>query len=176
MKTTTCVTLLMMAAVVSSGCLAQPVVPLKRGDRAPGFRLQASDGKEYALAQFMGKQAVAVCWFPKAGSGGAKIQCAALEKALASLPADTLRVFGCSTQPLDVTTAFAEEGKYSFPVLADADRVAATAYGCLRPDGSSERWTFLIDDKGIILGINKNVTPQTQGLSLIHISEPTRPY
>jgi thioredoxin-dependent peroxiredoxin len=154
--------------IASAIGMGQPTpVGLKVGDKAPSFRLQGSDGKEYQLAQFAGKQAVAICWFPRAGSGGARIQCAALEQALAGVPADRLRVFGCSTQPLDVTTAFAAEGKYSFPILADADRTAATAYGCLRPDGSSERWTFLINERGVIIGVNKSITPQTQGSELV---------
>ena len=37
---------------------------------APDFKLQASDGKEYSLKDFKGKQAVVVAWFPKAFTGG----------------------------------------------------------------------------------------------------------
>ena len=42
----------------------------KVGDKAPEFKLQGSDGKEYALKQFAGKQAVVIAWFPKAFTGG----------------------------------------------------------------------------------------------------------
>lgn len=79
-----------------------------------------------------------------------------------------LQVFGCSPQPLDVTTAFARQGKHSFPVLADPTHAAALAYGCLGPDGvASERWTFLIDDRGVITAVNRNTSPQTQGADLV---------
>ena len=159
--------LLLLGIVLVSPCLAQPPVVLKPGDKAPDFKLQGSDGKEYTLAQFLGKKAVALCWFPRAGSQGAKNQCAALEAVMGGLPTDRLQVFGCSTQPLAATTAFAEQGRYSFPVLSDADGAAARAFGALRPDGTSERWTFLIDDKGIVLAINKSITPQTQGAELV---------
>ncbi|MEN6401858.1 MAG: hypothetical protein ABFD94_07915, partial [Armatimonadia bacterium] len=57
--------------------------------------------------------------------------------------------------------------KYSFPVLSDANWAVARAYGCLRADGSSERWTFLIGPDGNLLGINRNTTPQTQGADLL---------
>ena len=43
---------------------------LKVGDKAPDFKLKGSDGKDYTLAQFKGKQAVVLAWFPKAFTGG----------------------------------------------------------------------------------------------------------
>lgn len=42
----------------------------KEGEKAPDFKLQGSDGKEYSLKQFAGKQAVVIAWFPKAFTGG----------------------------------------------------------------------------------------------------------
>ncbi|MEN6345519.1 MAG: redoxin domain-containing protein [Armatimonadia bacterium] len=163
------VALALLLPVVLS--VAQPAmkVNLKPGDKAPDFKLQASDGKEYQLSQFLGTKAVALCWFPRAGSEGAKIQCAALQAAMASLPTDKVQVFGCSTAPLGVTVAFGQAGKYGFPVLADANSAVARSYGCLRPDGRSERWTFLIDAKGTLLSVNKTATAQTQGTDLIRM-------
>lgn len=38
--------------------------------KAPDFQLPGSDGKEYSLAQFKGKQPVVLAWFPKAFTGG----------------------------------------------------------------------------------------------------------
>ena len=43
---------------------------LKVGDPAPDFKLQGSDGKTYQLADFKGKKAVVIAWFPKAFTGG----------------------------------------------------------------------------------------------------------
>ena len=43
---------------------------LKVGDPAPDFSLQASDGKTYRLADFKGKEAVVLAWFPKAFTAG----------------------------------------------------------------------------------------------------------
>ncbi len=49
---------------------AQQTRVLKVGDRAPAFSLQGSDGKIYTLADFKGKSAVVLAWFPKAFTGG----------------------------------------------------------------------------------------------------------
>jgi len=43
---------------------------LKPGDLAPSFTLPGSDGRTYTLADFKGKQAVVIAWFPKAFTGG----------------------------------------------------------------------------------------------------------
>ena len=54
------------AAVFAADDKAAPKV----GDKAPDFKLKGSDGKDYTLAQFKGKQAVVIAWFPKAFTGG----------------------------------------------------------------------------------------------------------
>lgn len=48
----------------------QPGPELKVGDMAPNFTLPGSDGKVYSLADFKGKSAVVLAWFPKAFTGG----------------------------------------------------------------------------------------------------------
>jgi len=61
------------AAALAALGLALPIhaaEPLKVGDEAPGFKLPGSDGKTYELAQFKGKSAVVIAWFPKAFTGG----------------------------------------------------------------------------------------------------------
>lgn len=43
---------------------------LKVGDPAPNWKLTGSDGKVYQLADFKGKKAVVVSWYPMALTGG----------------------------------------------------------------------------------------------------------
>ncbi len=57
------------AAVAGTGA-AEEKTPLKVGDKAPAFKLTASDGKEYTLDQFLGKQAIVIAWYPKADTPG----------------------------------------------------------------------------------------------------------
>jgi len=40
------------------------------GDDAPDFKLIGSDGKTYTNADFKGKQAMVIAFFPKAFTGG----------------------------------------------------------------------------------------------------------
>lgn len=43
---------------------------LRVGDVAPEFKLAASDGQTYRLADFRDRQVVVIAWFPKAFTGG----------------------------------------------------------------------------------------------------------
>lgn len=42
----------------------------KVGEAAPAFSLPGSDGKTHSLADYKGKSAVVLAWFPKAFTGG----------------------------------------------------------------------------------------------------------
>ena len=55
--------------------LTASAAELKAGDAAPNFKLQGSDGKTHSLADFKGKQAVVVAWFPKAFTPGCTTEC-----------------------------------------------------------------------------------------------------
>ena len=55
-----------LAFALAAGESAAP----SAGDPAPGFTLTGSDGKTYTLADFKGKEAVVIAWFPKAFTGG----------------------------------------------------------------------------------------------------------
>ena len=68
---------MMIATMIVSGvCMAAVAVAqaprdgLQPGDEAPAFSLPGSDGATHALADFKGKKAVVVAWFPKAFTGG----------------------------------------------------------------------------------------------------------
>ncbi len=62
-----------LLAILGALALAAPAIQgeeLKVGDKAPDFKLPGSDGKIYQLADFEGKEAVVVAWYPKAFTGG----------------------------------------------------------------------------------------------------------
>lgn len=40
------------------------------GDEAPAFTLAGSDGRTHSLADYKGKRAVVLAWFPKAFTSG----------------------------------------------------------------------------------------------------------
>ena len=59
-----------LALAAGPGSVGPSEVELTPGDPAPPFALPGSDGRTYRLADFKGKQAVVLAWFPKAFTGG----------------------------------------------------------------------------------------------------------
>jgi len=73
MIATMIVTGLSIAAVAMAQAQAQAPSPAggpQVGDAAPAFSLPGSDGATHTLADFAGKKAVVLAWFPKAFTGG----------------------------------------------------------------------------------------------------------
>jgi len=64
----------------------------------------------------------------------------------------------------DTNRRFAESLDADYPILSDADKSVATAYGVLNPDsGNARRWTFYIGPDGKILAVDREVSPRTAG-------------
>ena len=69
---------MILAAITVAGLamagVAMAQVPaagvLQAGDVAPAFSLPGSDGAVHSLADYAGKKAVVLAWFPKAFTGG----------------------------------------------------------------------------------------------------------
>ena len=75
--------------------------------------------------------------------------------------------FMASVDSIEDNTSFAKKNAASFPILADATKVMARAYGVLSSGGLAQRWTFYIDPQGIIQKIDKSVNPRTAGSQLV---------
>jgi len=70
MLLTTIASGLTMAAAMAMAQAPPPAGGPQAGDAAPAFSLPGSDGAAHTLADFKGKKAVVVAWFPKAFTGG----------------------------------------------------------------------------------------------------------
>ena len=135
---------------------------LKPGDAAPEFSLVGSDGKTYALADFKGKQAVVLAWFPKAFTPGCTTECTAFAREGKLLREFDVAYFTASVDSPEKNKAFAESVGADYPILSDPKGEVAREYGVtslVKPFAS--RWTFYIGKDGKILLIDKNVNTAT---------------
>jgi peroxiredoxin len=70
--------------------------------------------------------------------------------------------------PVELNKQFIQENSLNFMLLSDPDKTYAKTVGVLNAErGVANRWTFIIDDKGIIRDIDKMVKPMTHGAGLI---------
>jgi thioredoxin-dependent peroxiredoxin len=152
----------------AAGLAAQgPAATLKVGDEAPNFTLQASDGRTYSLADYRGKKAVVVAWFPKAFTAGCTTECKSLAANGDRIRKYDVAYFMASVDPLEENTKFAASEKADFPLLSDADKRVATSYGVLSQRGMANRWTFYIDKNGRIAHIDRAVNPETSAEDMV---------
>ncbi len=159
-----------LVTILGAGVAAH-AAELSVGDTAPDFKLTASDGKTYHLADFKGKKAVVVAWFPRAFTQGCTIECKSLAASGDKIRKYEVAYFMASVDPVEGekgNKAFAESEKADFPMLSDPTKEVAAAYGVLNPErGVASRWTFYIDKNGAIAAIDKAVKPPTSAEDML---------
>jgi peroxiredoxin Q/BCP len=126
--------------------------------------LPGSDGRTYALAQFKGKQAVVLAWFPKAFTGGCTAECKSLRESGDQLRAYDVAYFAASVDTPEENRKFAESLELNYPILSDPEKTVARAYGVVQGDRAfASRWTFYIGRDGKILHVDTSPTTATAG-------------
>jgi len=143
---------------------AEDAAVVKEGDKAPDFKLTGSDGKEYSLKQFAGKQAVVVAWFPKAATRGCTAECKSMRANGEKIRKFDVAYFTASCDKPEDNKKFAEDLELDFPILSDPTTEVAKAYGVFNDERKvSNRWTFYIDKQGIVKSIDKGVKTESHG-------------
>jgi len=162
--------LLTLVTIMGIGLVSQ-AGELAVGDKAPDFKLEASDSKTYRLSDFKGKKAVVVAWFPRAFTQGCTIECKSLAANGDKIRKYDVAYFMASVDPVEGekgNKAFAASEKADFPMLSDPTKEVAAAYGVLNPErGVANRWTFYIDKSGRIAAIDKAVKPPTSAEDML---------
>ncbi len=157
-----------IALVVVSGFVASAQADLKVGDRAPDFTLKASDGKTYKLADFAGKQAVVIAWFPKAFTGGCTAECKSLRATTEALKPIGSAYFTASCDDAETNGKFAKSLDLDYPILSDPEKNTAKAYGVVHEGRANpERWTFYIGKDGVIKEIDKKIRTAQAGPDVV---------
>lgn len=133
------------------------------GKPAPAFSLQGSDGKTHTLADLKGKPVV-LAWFPKAFTGGCTAECKSFKENGQALKALNVAYFTASTDDAETNKKFAESLGLDYPILSDPGKDVAKSYGVL-PEGREVpvRWTFYIDENGVLKHVDKMIKTQTSG-------------
>ena len=155
--------LIISAGLIISICgvnLAQ-ATDLNVGDKAPEFRLQATDGHFYQLSDYLGKQTLVLAWYPMANTRGCTLECKSLVQ-----KGDLIRQYNAvymmaSVDDLEDNQKFAKEQQADFPMLSDPTKAVAKAYDVLNLVRVASRVTFYIGKDGTILKIDDDINPET---------------
>lgn len=123
------------------------------GDAAPNFSLTNQHGETVSLADFKGKKAVVVVFYPFSFTGICTGELCELRDNLAIFEASNVELLAISCDSKFTQKVFAEQEGYKFSVLSDFWPHGATAkdYGVfLEEPGMATRATFVINKDGVL--------------------------
>lgn len=142
-------------------CLSVPTFAneLKVGDLAPTFKTKTHDGSDFDLQSRKGQWTV-LFFYPKSETPGCTKQACAFRDSIEKIRAQGAEVFGISADGVKAQAAFHKKHDLNFPILADSELFAITAYGTkMAMMNMSHRWTFIIDGDLKVRAIDKEVDP-----------------
>jgi len=136
------------------------------GDKAPLVQGKDQNGKEWKLADVVGKKVVLLYFYPKDDTPGCTKEACGFRDRIADLKKDNVEVVGVSFDSADSHLKFISKYNLNFPLLADTDGAIADAYGVRMPGKNmSKRTSFLIGLDGKIAHVTDTMNADT------HLSE-----
>jgi peroxiredoxin Q/BCP len=122
------------------------------GDRVPDFELQANDGRTVRLADYRGKKAVVLYFYPKDETPGCTIEACTFRDEYEDFTAAGAEVIGVSDDSVDSHDSFAKHHRLPFVLASDPDGALREKMGVKRGLAGMMpgRVTFVIDKDGVI--------------------------
>lgn len=139
------------------------------GQAAPAFRLQDQAGHWRSPADYHGHWLV-LYFYPKDFTPGCTTEVCTFRDDIAKLRQAGADVVGVSLDDVKSHAEFAEKYHVPFPLLSDAERTVATAYGVLTSRMGmhyARRTTFLIDPQGHIAKVYTDVDPEKNSAQVL---------
>jgi peroxiredoxin Q/BCP len=161
MKLTLLAGLLVVGSILFFNFKASAAMP-KAGDAAPLFTGVDQDGKEFKLADLIGKKVILLYFYPKDFTGGCTKEACGLRDRMGELQTNNVEVIGVSYDTAESHKKFITEYNLNFPLLADTNGVIIKAYDVKMPIMKmSKRVSFLIGTDGKIIHVTDAMNPQT---------------
>ncbi len=140
---------------------------LEVGQPAPGFTLKNQHAEAVSLADFAGKQHVALVFYPFAFSGVCTGELCELRDSITDFTDEGATILAVSCDPMYALRVFADREGIGFALLSDfwPHGEVSTAYGVFNETrGCSGRATFIIDREGILRWYVENELPQARNI------------
>ncbi|MFN8278109.1 MAG: redoxin domain-containing protein [Chitinophagales bacterium] len=138
---------------------------LAKGTIAPNFTLFNTDKKQVSLADFKGKHAVIIHFFPAAFTGVCTEQLCHMRDNLSIYTGLNCVVLGVSVDMVFSLAVFREQQQYNFDLLSDFNKEMIQAYDVYLQDfafgmkGVAKRAAYVIDKEGVIVYSEETANP-----------------
>jgi thioredoxin-dependent peroxiredoxin len=121
------------------------------GDRAPEFTVQSHTGQEISLADYRGKNAVVLYFYPKDGTTICTKEACSFRDAYEDFVQAGAVVIGVSSDSAESHQSFAASHRLPFVLLTDEDGSLRKAFGVSKTLGIMPgRVTYVIDKDGVV--------------------------
>ena len=144
---------------------------MQEGEDAPNFELYANDNTLITLDSFKEKKNVVLCFYPKNHLFAcpskkvfkmAKSVISAYEEILSTNSV----LFAISIDTVEEQKKFIDEYNIPYQHLSDSNKVTCKQYAGLNIAGLAKRATFVIDKKGIIRKIFRDIDVENHGTEI----------
>jgi len=157
----------MLAGMLMDACVGSTVVAAetpKVGDTAPLVTGKDQNGKEWKLADLIGKKNVLLYFYPKDDTPGCTKEACGFRDSIEDLKKDNVEVVGVSFDSAESHLKFIGKNNLNFTLLVDTGGTIADAYGARRAPGRdmARRISFLIGLDGKIAHITDNPSADVQ--------------
>jgi peroxiredoxin len=124
------------------------------GSKAPDFTLTNQDRQPVTLSEQRGKPVV-LAFFPAAFSSVCQKELCTFRDSMSRLNETNAQVYGISVDTFFSLKAFADQQKFTFPLLSDFNKQVIRDYGVFNEDmiglkGIAKRAVFVIDKEGTV--------------------------
>ena len=133
------------------------------GKKAPDFTLDADDGKQVSLRDYIGKKVV-LYFYPKDNTPGCTREAVEFRDVAEEFEKEGAVIVGVSKDSVKSHQKFKEKNDLPFTLLSDPDGKVLDLYGVWKKKSfygrtfmGTERTTFLIDEKGFVVKIYRKV-------------------
>ena len=141
------------------------VAAVKTGDLAPDFELADQDGQMRKLSTLLEGGPVVLFFYPAALTYGCTKESCHFRDLGAEFAEIGAQRVGISADGVDKQKQFSDKHSFDYPLLSDADRTVADAFGVKRGRFSlspTKRSTFVIDrDRRVLEVISSEVSMNT---------------
>lgn len=143
------------------------------GQKAPKFTLLDQKGEEHTLNQYLGKWVI-LYFYPKDDTPGCTLEACSFRNNFETFEKEGIVVLGVSTDPVKKHAKFVEKYSLPFTLLADEEKHVVETYGVWGPKKfmgreymGTNRITFLIDPKGVIVKVYEKVKPDAHAEEIL---------
>ena len=145
---------------------------IQEGDVAENFELTAHDGSNVSLESYKDKKNVILCFYPKnhlfaCPSKKVFEMAESVISVFSEIESADAVLFAISVDTVESQAKFVDEYNIPYIHLSDTQKSACKKYAGLNMVGLAKRSTFVIDKKGIVRNVFRDINAKNHGTQIL---------